>query len=106
MATGTMGQRAFMAHLKLPPLNSPGWFRSLERVPSGKMRKFLPDFTSSVTSWITLRDWRTSSRSMNFAFMIVKICFRKKMFFTSIFATTEKGRSLASMMESTSNSPW
>ena len=49
VSTGTMGHFAFMAHLNEPPLNSPSSFPSLDLVPSGKIRKFLP----AATSWLT-----------------------------------------------------
>ena len=55
-ATGTIGHLAFVALLKLPPLKVPGLLPCLLLVPSAKIRKLRPFFTSSAVWLITCID--------------------------------------------------
>ena len=49
-------RRSKMPIVKEPPLNSPISFPFLDLVPSGKIKKLFPFFTSSLTLWITFMD--------------------------------------------------
>ena len=101
-----MGHLAFTALLKVPPLNGRRVFPSRLLVPSGKITKFRPFFTSSVTWRITSREDFMSSLSMTIPFIAWITCFTRTQLDASFLITIPKGHGHVSKRARESKSPW